>query len=187
MKVKTSAGARVLAPKSRWRLDGRSLGPVTGLALVFLVALVSVALLAPVVAPHDPNAQSLPDRLLSVDLFSAHPLGTDEFGRDVLSRLIYGARISVFAASEALLVSVVFGVPLGIFAGYLGGIADTILSRVFDGVMSIPALILALTFVAVLGPGLVNVMFAVGCVFQSIVTFLACVVVAATNHRRPRR
>jgi peptide/nickel transport system permease protein len=164
MQVKSPGGTRMRVSR-RWRLDKESLGIGTIVALVLLVALVAVAVFAPLFAPYDPNAQSLRDRLLPLDLFSAHPLGTDDFGRDVLSRLIYGARVSVFAASEALAVSVLFGVPLGILAGYLGGRVDTALSRIFDGVMSIPALILALTFVAILGPGLVNVMFAVGCVF----------------------
>lgn len=132
-------------------------------SLVFLVVLALVAALAPLLAPYDPNAQDLLGRLRAPS--GGHWLGTDEFGRDVLSRTMYGARVSMVAAAEALIVAAGVGAPFGMIAGFAGRWVDGLLSRIFDGLMSIPALILALTLVAVLGPGLTNAMFAVGVVF----------------------
>lgn len=131
--------------------------------LVFVCLLLGVAILAPYIARTDPNAQDLVGRLKGPG--PAHLLGTDDFGRDVLSRIIFGARVSVFAAVETLLVSSIIGTPLGLLAGYVRGKTDAVLSRGFDALMSMPALILAMTIVAVLGPGLTNAMFAVGIIF----------------------
>jgi peptide/nickel transport system permease protein len=130
---------------------------------VFLVLLIIVAAFTPLLAPYDPNAQELLLRLKAPS--GQHWLGTDEFGRDILSRLMYGARVSMLAAAEALVVAAGIGAPLGMVAGYAGKKIDAVLGRFFDGLMSIPALILALTMVAVLGPGLTKAMFAVGVVF----------------------
>jgi peptide/nickel transport system permease protein len=132
-------------------------------SFVYLVLIVLVALLAPVLAPHDPNAQSLMQRLQPWG--AEHLLGTDDYGRDVLSRLIYGTRVTLQASVVAVGVSLVIGVPTGLLAGYRRGFVDAVLSRIFDGLMSIPGLILALTIVAVLGPGLTNAMAAVGLIF----------------------
>jgi peptide/nickel transport system permease protein len=129
-------------------------------ALAFLVLLVVVAIFAPLIAPHDPNAQNLAQRLKA----SVGVLGTDDYGRDQLSRLIYGARVSLIAVLVAVGVAAGIGVPLGLLAGFKARWLDATFSRLSDALMSVPALIFALTVIAVLGPGLVNAMVAVGIV-----------------------
>lgn len=128
----------------------------------FLALLGLVALLAPWVAPHDPVAQSLVDRFAPIG--SEHWLGTDDYGRDVFSRLVFGARVSLGAAVQAVGTTLVLGLPLGILAGYFGGRLDAILGRAMDALMSVPSLVLALTIIAVLGPGVTKAMLAVGVV-----------------------
>src|SRR5690606_24614527 len=91
-------------------------------------------------------------------------LGTDEYGRDQLSRLIYGARVSLLAGLIVVAVSAGIGIPLGIVAGYFGRASDAVLSRASEALQSVPALIFALTVIAALGPGLTNAMLAVGIV-----------------------
>ncbi|GAA5068037.1 ABC-type dipeptide/oligopeptide/nickel transport system permease subunit [Thermocatellispora tengchongensis] len=133
------------------------------LALAVLGALALVALLAPVIAPHDPVDQDLLHRLEGPS--AAHWLGTDESGRDVLSRLLYGTRVSLGASLLAVAVAAGLGVPLGLLAGYLGGALDLALSRVADAVLSIPGLVLAIAIATALGPSLTNAMLAVGVVY----------------------
>jgi len=118
---------------------------------------------APLLAPHAPNTQNLRNSLKGPS--SANLLGTDEFGRDQLSRLIFGARVSLLAGLIAVAIGAGCGVPLGMLAGYRGGVADSILSRVNDALMSVPGLIFALTIVAALGKSLTNAMIAVGIIF----------------------
>lgn len=130
---------------------------------VFLLIIVLTAIFAPLVATHNPATQDLMDRFGGWS--SEHWLGTDEFGRDIYSRLVYGSRATISAAAIAVGVSLLIGIPTGLIAGYRGGRVDGFLSRIFEGLMSIPGLILALTIVAVLGPGLVNAMVAVGVIF----------------------
>ena len=132
-------------------------------ALVFLAVVVTVALFAPLFAPDDPASQDL--RRVLEGPSGAHWLGTDELGRDVLSRLVYGARVSLLAAAEAVLVGLVLGVPLGLVSGFFRGWLDTVASRVADGILSFPPLLLAIAIVGVLGPGLTNAMLAIGVVF----------------------
>jgi peptide/nickel transport system permease protein len=129
-------------------------------ALVFLALLVLVAIFAPLIAPHDPDAQNLSQRLKA----SVGVLGTDDYGRDQLSRLIFGARVSLIAVLVTVGVAAGIGIPLGLLAGFKAGWLDATLSRLSDALMSVPALIFALTVIAVLGPGLVNAMIAVGIV-----------------------
>jgi peptide/nickel transport system permease protein len=128
----------------------------------FLLLLVACAVLAPVIAPHDPDAQDVLQRLQPPS--GEHLLGTDDYGRDVLSRLIYGARVSLQAAVQAVVVALLIGLPPGIVAGYWGGLLGATLTRVMDALMSAPSLVLAITIVAVLGPGVTNAMLAVGLV-----------------------
>ncbi|HEX4994969.1 MAG TPA: ABC transporter permease [Methylomirabilota bacterium] len=130
---------------------------------VYLVLLIAGALLAPVVAPYDPIEQDL-GRMLTAPS-SAHLLGTDDLGRDVLTRLLYGARLSLGAACLAVAIATLAGVPIGLVAGYLGGALDDALMRVIDALQAFPALILAMAIAAALGPGLFNVMVAVGIVY----------------------
>jgi peptide/nickel transport system permease protein len=128
-----------------------------------LAVFAAAALLAPQIAPYDPNAQDLVARLEAPS--TGHWLGTDEYGRDQLSRLIFGARVSLTAAVEVVAVGLVLGVPAGVLAGFFPGLIDGALSRISDALMSVPSLVLALTIVAVLGHGLGSAMFAVGMVF----------------------
>lgn len=136
--------------------------PATTVAGAFVLLLVVMAVFAPLLAPYDPYAQDLLARLQPPS--SAHWLGTDDYGRDVLSRLIYGARISLQASLQAVALALVLGLPLGVIAGYSGGWVDTVLTRIMDALMSAPSLVLAITIVAVLGSGITNAMLAVGLV-----------------------
>jgi peptide/nickel transport system permease protein len=133
------------------------------LGAAYLVLLIGGALAAPVIAPYDPLKQD-PGAMLSTPS-RAHWLGTDDLGRDVLSRLLYGARLSLGASLMAVAIATLAGLPIGLAAGYLGGAADDTLMRVIDALQAFPALILAMAISAALGPGLVNVMIAVGIVY----------------------
>jgi peptide/nickel transport system permease protein len=131
-----------------------------GAALVGLVVL--VALLAPLLAPHDPVAQ-IATPLLRPG--AGYALGTDEFGRDELSRLIWGARVSLYVGGLAVVIALGLGATSGILAGYFGGSVDDIVMRVMDVLLSLPALVLAIAITAVLGPTLTNAMVAIGIVY----------------------
>jgi peptide/nickel transport system permease protein len=120
--------------------------------------------LAPVLAPFAPDKQVLADRLQGPS--GDHWLGTDDFGRDQLSRLLYGTRVSMGAALLAVAVGVLIGAPAGLVSGYVGGKVDALLRAVFDGLMSVPGIIFAIAFVAALGTGLNTVMIAIGIVFS---------------------
>ena len=128
-----------------------------------LVALeVGFALLAPWIAPHEPNRMDYTAVLSGPT--AEHPLGTDDLGRDLLSRALYGSRLSLEVGMVAVLVAVVLGVPIGLVSGYFGGIFDEAVMRVVDAVMALPALVLALTIAAVLGPGIWNATVAIAVV-----------------------
>jgi len=151
-----------------WFYFSRNKGAVIGLA-VFLVILV-LAVFAPFVAPHDPSIQNR-EVLLLPPVFSAggnwsYLLGTDAVGRDILSRLIYGARFSLFIGLVVVTLSVVSGVLIGLVAGYFRGKVDTFIMRIMDIILAFPSLLLALVLVAVLGPGLLNAMIAISLVNQ---------------------
>lgn len=120
-----------------------------GVALVVLVAM-----LAPLIAPYDPNLQETANRLAAPE--AAHWLGTDAFGRDLLSRLIYGTRPTLLLLMFVVLLMAPLGILVGILAGYFGGIVERVLMRITDIVMAFPRLVLAFAFVALIGPGLVN-------------------------------
>ncbi|MDP9370554.1 MAG: ABC transporter permease [Chloroflexota bacterium] len=125
-----------------------------------IAAVIIAALLAPVVAPYDPTAQNIPDLLQGPT--AGHPLGTDELGRDTLSRVIYGARVSLQVGIIAVGIAMVVGGSLGLISGSAGGVVDTIIMRVMDGLLAFPALVLALGITAMLGPSLTNAMIAIG-------------------------
>jgi peptide/nickel transport system permease protein len=137
---------------------------LVGLAVV--VASAALAVLAPALAPDDPVRNDLLERLtppMWLDGGSArHPLGTDTLGRDVVSRLLYGARISLLVGFSAVAVAGLLGVLLGLLAGYYGGRLDDLLMRVGDVQLAFPALVLAIAVLAVLGSGLVNVVVVLG-------------------------
>jgi peptide/nickel transport system permease protein len=129
---------------------------------VTLTLLGIMALAAPWIAPRDPLAQSRPDRFLPPSL--SHPFGTDEFGRDILSRVIHGARISLLTGAVAVLIGGTVGVPLGLVGGFTGGVTDALIMRLLDFLLAVPAILLAMVIIAVLGPGSFNAMLAVGVV-----------------------
>lgn len=152
-------GGEVTAAHTRVWQRFRSSGlAVTGLGFVLLLFLLAV--FGPLIAPDPPNAQDLANRLSGPS--AEHLLGTDEVGRDQLSRLIYGTRVSMLGAAQAVAIGVGVGVPFGTVAGFFGRWVDVALSFVTDAMMSVPALIFAMTVVAVLGRGLTNAMVAVG-------------------------
>jgi len=129
----------------------------TGTLLVLIIAL--VAIFAPVVAPYNPSAQSLSNRLCSPS--SEHLLGTDEFGRDVFSRIIFGSRVSLIVGVLSVALGMVIGVPMGILCAYFGKRFDLLVMRVVDILMSFPTLVFALMLVAALSPNLMNVVIAI--------------------------
>jgi peptide/nickel transport system permease protein len=144
-------------PASRWRRWRRQYSlPFIGTAVV--VAWVCIAVLAPVLAPYPPNAVNIAARLLPPD--AHHLLGTDELGRDVLSRLIYGARISLFIGVVVVSVGAIIGTLVGGIAAYAGGFVEATLMRLTDLVLCFPPIILALAIGAALGIGTVNTMIA---------------------------
>lgn len=129
-----------------------------------LVALVLVcALFAPLIAPHDPYAMRPEHRFLGVS--SYYPLGTDEFGRDQLSRIIYGARISLQVGLISVTIALLIGGTLGLIAGFFGGWVDSLISRLLDIMFAFPEILLAIALLAVLGSELRNVMIAIGIVY----------------------
>lgn len=130
------------------------------LGLLIVVALVIVAAFAPWIATHDPYAQNLAQRLLPPGT-PGHWLGTDEFGRDIFSRLVYGARITLYIVVLVALIAAPIGLIVGTAAGYLGGWVDAALMRITDVFLAFPSLILALAFVAALGPGIENAVIAI--------------------------
>jgi peptide/nickel transport system permease protein len=127
-----------------------------GLAVVLVAVL--AASVGPILTPYDPLSQELSRRLEGPSL--AHPFGLDELGRDILSRILSGARISLLVGLAVVSVSSVLGMLLGSLAGYVGGIVDDLISRVVDVLMAFPGILLAIALVAVLGPSLTNVVLA---------------------------
>lgn len=134
---------------------------MVGLAVILIIIL--VAILAPWIATHDP---------LKVDVVNreAPPsgqffFGTDDFGRDIFSRIIYGTRISLYISFLSVLIATIFGVAIGGITGYYGGWMDNMIMRVMDAIMSFPAILLAIGIMAVLGPHLINVVLALGFVY----------------------
>ncbi|MGE5596195.1 MAG: ABC transporter permease [Hyphomicrobiales bacterium] len=134
--------------------------PMAVIAAVVIAAFVLIAVAAPILAPHDPAAANGRHRRETPSL--EHPFGTDSLGRDVLSREIYGARVSLEVSVLAVVVAAGVGVPLGIASGFRGGALDAVLMRLTDAILAFPSLVLALTLVLVLGPSVVNIMLALG-------------------------
>ncbi len=141
---------------SQWALAARafSRNRTAVLGLLVIAALYVLALVTPLVAPHDPSLQGnlLTERFLAPS--AAHPLGTDQFARDVLSRLLYGARISLLIGFVAVAISVTLGTVLGAVAGYVGGLVDSAIMRLVDMVISFPRLVLLITIIALFEPSI---------------------------------
>lgn len=133
-------------------------------ALVYLVSLIAVALAAPWIVPYDPNAQNLLQTLRPPS--AEHWLGTDRFGRDLLSRLMDGARVTLLAGFQGMAVAVLIGVPAGLIAGYMERWLGFVLNWTSETLMSIPPLILALAIIGIRGPGLTNAMIAIGIILS---------------------
>lgn len=153
---------RIIRPNALGML-GR-LGPLGIIGLLLMLLMVVVAILAPVLAPFDPNLinsgrQFVPPAFMSGG--QQYLLGTDEFGRDLLSRIIWGARVSVAVSFSSVAIGSVIGGLLGLTSAFLGGKFDTFIQRVIDGIQAIPGLILALTIMAALGASMTNVIIAI--------------------------
>ncbi len=160
-------------------------GAVIGLC--FFIALILVAIFAPLIAPHSP-IQQFRDAMKVPPFWEAGGstkflLGTDAVGRDILSRLIYGSRYSLFIGVVVVTLSMGTGVTIGLVAGFFGGTVDTLIMRVMDIILAFPSLILALVLVAVLGPGLTNAMIAIALVLQPHFARLTRAAVMAEKNR----
>lgn len=151
-----------LTSQSQWAIVLRQLRhrPTAIIGVAVLAIEIAVALAAPLVAPYNPYTQDFSVPLKPPS--AAHLFGTDDVGRDLLSRIIYGAQISLRIGFIAVAIGAGIGVSLGIVSGFYAGLVDTVIMRVTDLLLAFPGLLLALAVVAVLGPGLINVMIAVG-------------------------
>ena len=129
------------------------------ISMWFIIFLILCAALAPLIAPYDYAKQDLANKFVMPCL--SHPLGTDNFGRDLLSRLIYGGRISLLVSFFSVIISVGIAVILGVTVGYFGGMYDNLVMRILDIFMAIPGMMLAISISAALGPGLVNTAIAI--------------------------
>lgn len=134
------------------------------LSLGFLLSLLLLALTAPLTAPYLPAAQNFDNILAGPS--AAHLLGTDDLGRDVFSRMVYGAAATLYASALAVGIAILLGLPVGLLAGYLGGWVDDGISRFIDALLSFPSIVLAIAVTGALGIGLTNGMIAVGIVFS---------------------
>jgi len=167
-----AATARItaLAPptplREFWNAYRQSRGALIGLSMIVMLFVLAVA--AGVIAPHPPNEQfrdfTLTPPAWSAEGTSRFLLGTDAVGRDILSRLIYGTRLSLLIGLISVSLSMTLGVALGLLAGYARGLTETVIMRLMDVMLSLPSLLLAIAVVAVLGPGLINAMYAIAIV-----------------------
>ena len=159
MSAVAAAAPATIRPRSRaWRKLRANRSALVGLCLVAIF--VTLAVLAPVLPIADPNATNW--GAIRKPPSGAAWLGTDEIGRDLLARMIWGAQASLLAGVVSVLIAVVIGVPFGLIAGYFGGWTDSIISRITDALLAMPFLILAIALAAFLGPSLTNAMIAIG-------------------------
>jgi peptide/nickel transport system permease protein len=149
MSAETLAATDGFSFLSRFR---RSLPAMVGGTVVLIILFAALA--APLLAPYDPNLQETANRLMPAD--AAHWFGTDGFGRDILSRLIYGARSTLLLVLVVVVIMAPLGMAIGLVAGFAGGFTERLLMRMTDIIMSFPRLLLAFAFVSILGPGLIN-------------------------------
>lgn len=133
---------------------------MTGLVITLILA--ALALFAPVVAPYDPLELHAPDRFTPPS--ATYPFGTDEFGRDILSRILFGARVAFSVGLVSIGIATVAGVVFGLITGYVGGLFDNVMMRFFDALLAFPAILLAIVILAVLGPSSLNAMLAIAVV-----------------------
>jgi peptide/nickel transport system permease protein len=154
-----SSSRQATAQRIYWSAVSFVGNPLTMIGLLIIVLLVLMAAFAPFIATHDPIAQNLMQALKPPS--AEHWLGTDELGRDIFSRIVYGARITLYIVALVSIIVGPIGLLIGMAAGYFGGWTDRILMRVTDLFLSFPSLILALAFAAALGPGLENAVIAI--------------------------
>ena len=143
-----------------WHAFLRHRSGLIGLALVLIILVLSLA--APLLASHDPLSMTTADRFAPPS--AQYPMGADEFGRDIFSRLLHGGRVAFLVGSFSIALAAVLGVALGAVAGYVQGWFDAVSMRVLDAVLAFPAILLAIVILAVLGPGIINAMLAVAIV-----------------------
>jgi len=136
--------------------------PMTLVGILLVTALTVIAIFAPYIAPSDPVKINILDRLEAPSV--KHPFGTDEVGRDILTRVIYGARLSLGVGITAVVIAGLIGSSIGAVSGYWGGTVDQIIMRIMDIILSFPTLVLAMTLAATLGPNLINAMLAIAVV-----------------------
>lgn len=148
---------RISRRRRAWRQLKKSWLAIPGALIVLLF--VVLAILAPWIAPYDPAASDLMNMMMGPSW--AHPFGTDELGRDILSRVLYGARISILEGVLSVALAMLIGVPIGMLSGYVGGRTDVVIMRFIDVMLAFPGVLLAIVIVSVLGPSLVNAMIAV--------------------------
>ncbi|MEQ8506126.1 MAG: ABC transporter permease [Rhodospirillales bacterium] len=161
--VQTEAEFEEVAPKKPWTqvvIDLSRKQPLGVFGLAIVIAMIIAAALANVVSPHDPLQEHF-DSMLTSPGENGYILGTDEFGRDILSRLIYGSRTALLVGFVCAIIGSTLGLVLGVASAYFGGLFDLILQRILDVFMAFPLIILALAVVATLGPGIENVMIAI--------------------------
>jgi peptide/nickel transport system permease protein len=156
----TTADARIVESPARLAVRGFVGRPAAVAGLLVISIFIFAAVFAPLIAPYDPIATSW--LAIRKPPSWAHWMGTDELGRDVLSRIIFGARASMLAGVVSVLIAGVLGVPAGLLAGFSGGVIDMLLSRLVDAMLACPFLILAIALAAFLGPDLTNAMIAIG-------------------------
>jgi peptide/nickel transport system permease protein len=153
------------ASLSRWQTIRKAIkrSPALSFGVGILIVLVAVAILAPVIAPYNPNALGTKTVLLGPSW--DHPFGTDNLGRDLLSRVLYGYRISLKIAFAATIASLIVGVPLGMFAGYVGKWADNAIMRVLDVFFAFPTILLAIALISVFGSSTWVLIFSIGTIY----------------------
>ena len=165
----TTAEATTVRPKAGRvkRLARRAGGGEALTGIIIMVFLVAIAVFAPFIAPHDPEAIDSSRILAPPNL--EYPFGSDALGRDVLSRVIYAFRVSLSVAIGSVALAFLIAVPLGLLSGYRGGWVDTIVMRPLDLLLALPALLMAITFIAIIGPGASVALIAIALIYLPIV------------------
>jgi peptide/nickel transport system permease protein len=158
-----TAEAAAVRPERRWPIAGLIRRPTARVGAAIVCAFLLLTAFASLIAPYDPFDQDLSASLSAPS--AAHPLGTDQYGRDVLSRIMYGSRTALLAIVVADGIALAIGTTLGLVAGYRGGRTDAFVMRVVDVLLAFPYLLLALIIVAALGPSLINSIVAIGIVY----------------------
>ncbi|HWV24923.1 MAG TPA: ABC transporter permease [Thermomicrobiales bacterium] len=165
--------------RSQLRFWGRNRLALIGLLIILIVILAAV--FAPLLAPHDPYARDIRNRIAAPG--STYLLGTDELGRDTLSRIIYGSRISLLVGGVSVGLATLIGAPLGLVAGYNQGRFDSLIMRLMDALLSFPEIVLAIAILAILGPSAANAMIAIGIVYIPIFARTIRAPALAESHR----